>query len=145
VAGVLAHEAQHVLRRHATRATLERASTGLLIAALFGDVSGIIAFSADTATTLGYSRQHEDEADQEGFGMLVRARIDPTGMIRFYDEVLAEAVRLPRSVRYLSTHPPAADRVARLRALAASGSPAGSAPALTDDEWHAVKTICDRS
>jgi predicted Zn-dependent protease len=144
LAGVLAHEAQHVVRRHATRATLERASTGLLVAALFGDVSGIIAFAADTATTLGYSRLHEDEADREGLGMLVRARIDPAGMIRFYDEVLAAEVRLPRSVQYVSTHPPTADRVTRLRALAASQSHAETVPALTGDQWNAVRAICDR-
>jgi predicted Zn-dependent protease len=37
LAGVLAHESQHVLKRHTTRALLENVSSGLLVAALMGE------------------------------------------------------------------------------------------------------------
>jgi predicted Zn-dependent protease len=50
---VLAHEIQHVLHRDATRAILRQASTAVLIAALLGDVSGVLAFGVQSARTLG--------------------------------------------------------------------------------------------
>ena len=53
LAGVLAHEIQHVLHRHGTRMVFQRASTGLLLAAVAGDVSGVMAFGLETARTLG--------------------------------------------------------------------------------------------
>ena len=69
LAGVVAHELQHVLRRHTTRAVIQDASTGLLLMALTGDVTGPLAYGLQTARTLGelrYSRRAEDEADTRG-------------------------------------------------------------------------------
>ena len=79
---MVAHELQHVLRRHTTRAVIQDASTGLLLMALTGDVTGPLAYGLQTARTLGelrYSRRAEDEADTEGMKMLLAARIDPAG------------------------------------------------------------------
>ncbi len=76
LAGVLAHEIQHVLHRHGTRMVFQRAPTGLLLAAVVGDVSGVMALGLETARTLGelrYSRRHEEEADRDGLRMLVAA------------------------------------------------------------------------
>jgi len=143
VAGVLAHEVQHVLRRHATRAIIQRASTGVLVAAIFGDVSGLFAFAVDAAATLAYSREHEGEADAEGLRLLRAARLDPRGMIAFFESMRKEAERAPRAFRYLSTHPSTDERIAGLRALAA-GSEGAFEPALTGAEWNAVRAICDR-
>jgi Zn-dependent protease with chaperone function len=138
VAGVIAHEAEHVLRRHATRAIIQRASTGVLVASVFGDVSGLIA----SAATLAYSREHEAEADAEGLRLLRAARLDPRGMIAFFETMIEEERRVPQAVRYLSTHPATADRIARLRALAVEGAAAPVDPALTEVEWRALRSIC---
>lgn len=141
LAGVLAHEVQHVLRRHGTRALIERASTGLLVAALVGDVSGFAAFAAETVSALTYSRQHEDEADVEGLRLLVAAGIDPRGLIAFFEHAMAEEARLPKAVRYVSTHPHPDDRLARLRSLVtvpATPPP----PAMSDEDWAALRAIC---
>ena len=134
---------QHVLRRHATRAIIQRASTGVLVAAIFGDVSGLFAFAVDAAATLAYSREHEGEADAEGLRLLRAARLDPRGMIAFFESMRKEAERAPRAFRYLSTHPSTDERIAGLRALAA-GSEGAFEPALTGAEWNAVRAICDR-
>jgi Zn-dependent protease with chaperone function len=141
LAGVLAHEAQHVLRRHGTRALIERASTGLLVAALIGDVSGFAAFAAETVSALTYSRQHEDEADVEGMRLLAAAGIDQRGLIGFFEHAMAEEARLPKAVAYLSTHPHPADRLARLRGLVtATATPLP--PAMPAEEWAALRAIC---
>jgi hypothetical protein len=45
LAGVLAHEMQHVYQRHATKALLRDASIGMMVGALLGDVGGIGAIA----------------------------------------------------------------------------------------------------
>lgn len=146
LAGVLAHEAQHVLRRHTTRAIIQHASTGLMVAAIAGDVSGLVAFALEGARVvgaLGYSRRAEEEADVEGMRMLLEARIDPAGLITFFERVARQhASPAPHGVwRYLSTHPAGDDRVETLRALARRAA-APPVRLLPDNDWKDVKRIC---
>jgi predicted Zn-dependent protease len=144
LAGVLAHEFQHVLKRHATRALLQNVSSGLLVAALMGDVSGVMAFGLESARTLGalrYSRQNEEEADAEGMRLLIQAGIDPAGMIAFF-EVLQRGDRRGAALfQYLSTHPQTQERVERLKSLAAQ-SHVKSVKLLPDYDWRDIRRIC---
>lgn len=144
LAGVLAHEMQHVLHRHATRAILEQASTGLLVAALSGDIAGTLAMGAEAAQTLGrlrYSRRHETEADAGGMTMILAAGIDPEGMIRFFRTLAKQGPEVPQSLSYLSTHPSTEDRIQRLRALAAQAPPP-QRKLLADSDWDDIARIC---
>jgi predicted Zn-dependent protease len=143
LAGVLAHEIQHVLHRHGTRMIFQHASTGLLLAAVAGDVSGVMAFGLEAARMLGdlrHSRQNEEEADRDGLRMLMAAGIHPAGMIEFFRKMAAHEGAGGVLPRYLSSHPASADRVARLTALAASAPPAP--PLLPDHDWTDVRTMC---
>ena len=146
LAGVLAHEFQHVLHRHVTRALFQDASTGLLLTALTGDVTGALAFGLEAARTLGklrYSRAAEEEADADGMQMLLAAGIDPSGMVAFFELLRKEAPSLPGALEYLSTHPTTERRIERLQALAAAAEPPRPArPLLPDREWADVKRIC---
>jgi Zn-dependent protease with chaperone function len=144
MAGVMAHELQHVLQRHATRAVIQDASTGLLLMAITGDVTGPLAYGLQTARTLGdlrYSRRAEEEADTEGMKMMLAARLDPAGMISFFERIQKEEGAAPRALTYLSTHPLAADRLQRLKAMAAAwtGKPE---PLLPGDRWADVVKRC---
>jgi len=144
LAGVLAHEIQHVLHRHATQAIFRQASAGLLMAALVGDVSGLMAFGLEGARALadlGHSRGAEDEADRDGMGLLHAAAIDPAGMIAFYESMQAREADASGVLRYLSTHPAVGDRLARLRVLAAE-APRAPVPLLADYDWSDIKRIC---
>lgn len=145
LAGVLAHEIQHVLKRHATRAILERASTAVAVAAVAGDVSGAAALAIDGAHVLGamaYRRTHEAEADAEGLRMLLAARIDPAGLIGFFDDRRGAA---PGAAvwRYLVSHPSSAERAATLRRLASTGAPPFTPP-LDEPAWRALTRMCRR-
>jgi predicted Zn-dependent protease len=146
LAGVLAHEIQHVLRRHATRAILQHVSTGILVAAIAGDATGMVAIGLESARALGtlaYSRRAEEEADVEGMRMLLAARVDPGGMVRFFDRLARttqEPVASSGPRRYLRTHPLGAERAARLRAVAAGAEP--PTPLLPSVDWTDVKRIC---
>ncbi|MGH7255055.1 MAG: M48 family metallopeptidase, partial [Nitrospirales bacterium] len=147
LAGVLAHEIQHILKRHTTRMVLEQASTGVLLSALSGDVTGTLAFGLEAARTLGglrYSRTHEREADAGGMAMLAAAGVDPQGMIRFFQTLQEQEPDLPTSWSFLSTHPRTDDRIERLRQLAVQAPPP-STTLLPHADWAHIKSLCQPS
>ena len=144
LAGILAHEIQHVLHRDATRAILRNASTGILIAALVGDVSGVVAFGVESARMLGdlrHSREAEHDADRDGMRMLHAAAVDPDGMLAFFRAMQKLEGTSPKAARYLSTHPAAGDRLQALTALAAQ-APRPPVKLLPDYDWSDIKQIC---
>ncbi len=144
LAGVLAHELQHILQRHATRALLQHASTGLLIAALAGDASGAMTYGLESARALGtlrYSRQNEEEADAKGMRMLLAAGIDPAGMIAFFEVLRKEGGEAPGLLAYLSTHPNPGDRIESLKSLAGQ-SQRTPVKLLPDYDWRDITKIC---
>lgn len=145
LAGVLAHEIQHVVRRHTLRAIIQYASTGLMIAAISGDVSGVVTLALEGArvvAALGYTRQVEEEADAQGIRMLLAAGIDPAAMVSFYERVLRPLDDEARGLwRYVRTHPSVGERASALRAVAEAS--AGPYRALLPDvAWAEVKRIC---
>jgi predicted Zn-dependent protease len=147
LAGVLAHEFQHVLHRHATRAILRQASTGILVAALMGDVSGVMAFGIESARMLGdlrHSREAEHEADRDGLRMLQAAAVDPEGMLAFFRALPQVEGAAPAAARYLSTHPAPGDRLQALATLAAT-RPRPPVKLLPGYDWADVKKVCRRA
>lgn len=89
IGGVLAHEAAHVRSRHALRHVLQSTGTGLLIAAVTGDITSITSLSATLPTALidaGYSRDFEYEADDAAVAYLRKAGIAP----KVYADTLAK-------------------------------------------------------
>ena len=90
---------------------------------------------------LHYSRQAEEEADSEGMKMVLAARIDPQGMIDFFDVLSEQEGIRADSLKYLSTHPIASDRIARLKGLA-SGWPGTPARLLPGKDWTKLAKLC---
>jgi beta-barrel assembly-enhancing protease len=143
LAGVLAHEMQHILRRHATRALLEQTSINVLLAAAVGDSRGL-SYGAEGARLLGilrYSRQHEEEADAGAVRMLVASGIDPRGLESFFEVMHQDERRSLKIPVYLSTHPDMEDRAQRLRTLTA-GAPPPRTQLLPGYEWRDMNGIC---
>lgn len=142
LAGVLAHEVQHVLLRHTTRALVRDMSLALLVGAAFGDLSGVTAFAiqaARTFSTLHYSRGMEEEADAQGMQLLHDAHIDPNGMIRFF-ETMKDRERQVHIPAYLSTHPETDQRLSTLKSMVhVSDTPAR---ALQTEGWGETKMLC---
>ena len=102
VAGVLGHEIEHVVRRHSVKQMeqAQGANVGLGIAcALTGVCSSGVAQAAinigGTAVFAKFSRADEVQADEGGFNNLVRAGINPRGMLTLFQKSLdAAAPRL---------------------------------------------------
>ena len=143
LAGVLAHEIQHVLHRHATRAMLQQASIKLLLAGLMGD-SRAMTYSLEGVQAVGmmrYSRQYEDEADEEGMKLILASGIDPQGMISFFETMHAESEKSLRLPAYLSSHPDLEDRIRRLKQLAGKSRP-DPARLLPGYNWEDIHGFC---
>ena len=143
LAGVLAHEIQHVLHRHATRAMLQQVSIRLLLAALVGEARAL-SYGLEGAQAVGmlrYSRQYEEEADEEGIKLLIASGINPHGMITFFETIQKEGEKSLKLPIYLSTHPELKDRIQRLKWLAEK-HPHASARLLRDYDWKDIYSFC---
>ncbi len=119
-AAVLAHEMQHVLHRHATRALFRAFALQAIFAVTLGDFSGLVAQAAGGLGSLHYMRADERDADRDGTLLLKRAGFDPLGMPAML-ESLGAATRDSSAVPvWISSHPDTRQRIADTRALAGS-------------------------
>lgn len=135
LAGVLAHEVQHVEQRHSLRAMAQSLGVSAALGMIFGDLSSMTQIAAGLSQ-LSYSREAEREADQEGLKALRTARINPEGMPRMFETLQREAGDL-QPPALLSSHPATAERLTSLRAAIAAGQPWPSEPLSID--WAAVQ------
>jgi predicted Zn-dependent protease len=141
-AGVLAHEIQHVARRHSTRGIIREVPLRLAIAAIGGSTG--VEGAANVAGSLGalrYRRADESEADREGMRLLAAARVDPAGMVSFMRTLDKQYTSAPRFVSYLSSHPHTQDRVEQLESLAAH-TRVQSRPLMDSVAWQRVRALC---
>lgn len=144
LAGVMAHELQHILLRHPTQALLQEASMRFLLAALTGDTKMAMKFGLEGAKALGtlrYSRQKEEEADEGAVKMLLGAGIDPMGMIRFFEKLHREGSPSHDLPTYLSSHPNLQARISRLRSLANSGKQMPTR-SIAVNNWNRIRFFC---
>jgi predicted Zn-dependent protease len=123
LAGVLAHEAEHVVLRHSLRAMVRglglRATLAVVLSGS-GELGGLMASMAEQLGTLQFSRRQESEADAAGVRLLESAGIDPRGMESFFEQLAAEQGVPPA---FLSTHPASAERARRVQALIGTHPP----------------------
>lgn len=114
LAGVLAHEIAHVELRHSLKGIVKSLGLRTLVSLALGDYGGTaLAEGMKRLAELGFSREAEREADQEGLRRLVAARIDPQGLVRFFELLGKEQKMAPPE--FLSTHPVNIERIAALK------------------------------
>ncbi|HEU4686679.1 MAG TPA: M48 family metallopeptidase [Nitrospira sp.] len=120
VAGVLSHELNHVLQRHGLERIVKQLGLFTVLSVIMGNQQGLAGLMREVSLqllTLRFGRDQETEADVTGVHLLHRARIDPEGLIRFFDRLSAKE---KDRVELLSTHPMSQARAARLRTEVAS-------------------------
>jgi beta-barrel assembly-enhancing protease len=109
LAGVLAHEVQHVEQRHSLEGMVKNLGLRAVWALVTGDLGSTLAGQAALQmTSLKFSRDAEAEADEKGFDALVKQGIDPSGMPAFFKTMSEKAADAP--VAFISTHPLSKDR-----------------------------------
>jgi len=122
VATVIGHEIAHVTARHGA----ERMSQGV-VAGLIGagvevatkdsehqNIARALYGAGATGVTLAFSRSNETEADYIGLRYAAKAGYDPREAITFWKK-MAAAKEGKQPWKWISTHPPDAERIADLQ------------------------------
>jgi len=128
LAGILAHEATHVVEKHHLRALSAKARSGLatqLLASqlrnnLGGAVSAqMLALGRDLYSS-GLDQSDEFEADRQGVALAARSGFDPYGLPSVLQQLRTAAPDNPLFTLTLATHPPAQQRLEQLEAAMGS-------------------------
>lgn len=135
LAGILAHEIEHVRNRHIIQGIAANLFTvGVLGVVLPGD-AGVGSGIARLLVMLRFSRQQEQEADETGLRRLQAAHVDVAGFQQFFER--AEKMASPPEI--LSSHP-----ANEMRAkLAASFRDSAVTPIMDAAQWKTLQRICD--
>lgn len=145
LAFVMGHEVGHVAARHAqkrqNRAALSNVLAGLAGVLTGSDIVGRGAGVVAGLATLGYSRDQEREADSLGMRYVTGAGYDPNDASNALSALNAQTELEARlkgqggaePSKWLSTHPPSAERVARMRSEAQALLPKAAGRALNRD------------
>ncbi len=149
-AAVLAHEITHVVNRHEfeLNRSIRKKSLALNIVALVGPavpVGGAFGASLSAAATLsqvvvvatvyGYSRELEQEADDQGFARLTKAQYDGSAMPQAL-QLLDEKIEYEPVEPFWRTHPKLVARIASAQKLA-SGEHTESPATVSDNDYLA--------
>jgi predicted Zn-dependent protease len=128
LAGVIAHEVGHVVRRHVAQnySKQQAANIGEQVLVFGASIvgggaaaagAGLIGGIGTMAVLNSFGREAEREADDFAVGVLPQAGYDPNGLPSFFETLMAEGgSQMPV---FLSSHPATADRLAATRAAIA--------------------------
>lgn len=115
LAAVMGHEMAHALREHSRERASEQAIAGIGISIL-STVAGLgqlgqkgMEYAYQGLLGLPNSREHETEADRIGVELAARAGYDPRAAITLWEKMGQVGGNEPP--KFMSTHPPRADRV----------------------------------
>lgn len=118
LAGVMGHEAGHVVARHSARQMVNAMGLEKVIGVALGqNPSGAAALAAGLAgktALLAYGRSDELEADQYGARYSSAAGYDPRGIASFFQKLEQAGGAQPGWATFLSTHPSNPDRIAKV-------------------------------
>lgn len=115
LAGLLAHEAAHVKKRHTLKAMARSLSGYLFVSLIFGDVNGltsVILENANNINSLSFSRALEHEADEAALETLAFNGLDQKGMISLFKALQSGADgQKSNGFQFLSSHPLTDERI----------------------------------
>jgi predicted Zn-dependent protease len=148
LAGVLAHEIEHVVQRHSVKQMeqAQNANIGVTLACVLTRVCENQAAAAaiqvgGTAYFAKNSRDDEVQADEGGFQNMIRAGINPRGMLTFFQKLLAEEGSGGGGVNaWFADHPGTQDRIADIQRML-DATPAAQLSSLRTDspQFQAMK------
>lgn len=118
VLAVLSHELGHAHGRHGLQLLLRTSAVGAFLSFYVGDISHLLAAAPAAVVQAHYSQDLEREADDYGAALLAYNGLSP-GLLADDLQKLSAAHPDSSSGGYLASHPPTAERMRHLRALAA--------------------------
>ena len=153
IAGVLAHEISHVTQRHIAKmiekskvlsiATLAAMVAGMLAGRGGAGSAASVAMAQGTAGALQlkFSREIEQDADQHGLNLLIKAGYDPYGMINFFNRLQKVSMAIaPKVPAYLLSHPAIENRISLLENILQMG-PKPTGPFKTVGNFNKIRTM----
>jgi Zn-dependent protease with chaperone function len=141
VAGVLAHEIGHALRRHPMEVFVKNVGAATLIGFLLGDITGgsVVGALVQFTATAAYSRDAEREADADAVDLLNGSGIDGAGLVDFFRRIREkEPSDLDDILAVISTHPATEERSDFVRDNATA-----KGDAMSGAQWQALKGMCE--
>jgi predicted Zn-dependent protease len=147
IAGVMAHEIGHVVRRHSVKQIqqAEKRDVGLVLLCtltrICNSIGGAIAVrTAGDAMTAQYSQHDESEADSEAVIITRRTNIDPEGLPQFLRKILADRTEQSTPVdAFFATHPTDETRIDALDRQLRRLSPPDHPLAKDNAEFHIMQ------
>jgi len=140
IAGVLAHEMEHVAQRHVLTHMLDAFSFSLLMRPFSGSEK-LNPAVLTALLQLKFSREDEASADAGAAARLDRAGFSRQGIADFFNRVDGKDLKLPVDVSFLSSHPKSEDRV---KAFLVGSKPASKNPTPQRRQMYQVlKQACD--
>jgi len=142
IAGVLAHEMGHALKKHPTENLIRNLGFTLITKLMFVNIDNIKNMSAvgQILVELNYSRKAEQEADQIALQILEEKNIDPNGFKDFFKRQQKENLDTNFDIlTYLSTHPKISERINAIKITRTSKK---YKQLLSEKEWKMLKEIC---
>lgn len=127
LAAVMGHEIAHALREHSRERASEQAvaNIGISILATVAGVGQVgqnrMKYAYQGLLGLPNSRAHETEADRMGVELAARAGFDPRAAITLWQKMAQVGGSEP--LKFMSTHPPRAERVQDLTTYSARVMP----------------------
>lgn len=118
LAALMSHEVSHVKLRHSFKSMCRSLSGYLFISFLFGDVNAVAAILIENSNNiynLKYSRELEEEADNNAVKILNANHINLKGMVDLFtmlDTYNKNNLKIPY---FLSTHPLTKDRLSNAK------------------------------
>jgi Zn-dependent protease with chaperone function len=119
ILAVFAHELGHAQARHSLQLLLRGTVVGGFLALYLGDVSQLLAAAPTALLQARFSQDFERQADDYAAAVLVRNGMSP-GLLADALEKLARQHPERAGGGYLASHPATAERIRRLRDLAAA-------------------------
>jgi beta-barrel assembly-enhancing protease len=110
--GLIGHEVAHVNRRHSMKMLCRNLSGYVFVSTILGDANGVMAVIGDNINnlqSLSFSREFEQQADIDGFEILLLNKVNPQGMPKLFNRLEDQTgIVLPE---FLSTHPITKERI----------------------------------
>jgi predicted Zn-dependent protease len=143
LAGVMAHEINHAVARHGTRAMTQQYGYSLVMRLVLGENPGMLSQLAASlfgkAGQMSYSRGMEAQADYLAVSTMAKTGVNPQGLISFFEKLQGAEARAPGTVeKFFSSHPVTGDRIAEVKAEIAN-LPPRAWPAEDQAPFKAVK------
>jgi predicted Zn-dependent protease len=135
IAGVLAHEIEHVKQRHIVQGVFVALITMQMLAIVMPDVSEQARDISHRLLQMKFTKGQEHDADEGGLKRLQDSNIDVKGYQHFFERM----AKLDLGSSMLSDHPSGEDRIALVKMHANRDVQ----PILTKKEFLQLKRICE--